>query len=307
MKSKMSTLAAWLTRPLGTVGSAPNWMRMGAASGPDAAVPLSRDNPLQAWLRDGTPVRLRLMDARDRERLREGFDHLSAESRYRRFFTPVPRLTEGMLRRLTETDGRDHVAIGAERGGLAFGPRAGLGVARFIRSKESPDTAEFAIAIIDEMQGKGLGRLLMQVLCWVARDRGVRRLRGHVLPENAAMKNLIYDIDPEAEVHVEDGLHIFDLAVPAIDLERVGRSSSLGLGSLAVEAVSSLLQSRIPLVGRALGRPAWKLPLSDAPPAASAEKPERAEAERGDAGHEEAERGGGDVSGRDAVEAKPQS
>lgn len=304
MKSKMSSIAAWLIRPLGSVGSAPNWVRIAAAGDSGGPAPLSRRNPLAGLLRDGTPVRLRLMDARDRERLRVGFDHLSAESRYRRFFTPVPRLTGSMLRQLMEVDGQDHVAIGAERGGLAIGPREGLGVARFIRSKDHPDSAEFAIAIIDQMQGKGLGRLMMQALCWVARDRGVRRLRGHVLPENSVMKNLILDIDPDAEMHVEDGLQVFDMAVPEVDLERISRSSSQGIASLAFGAVTSLLNSRIPLLGRSLTGRTEEGAAAESP-GVSAEEAEGAEAERRDAGHEEAEGARGDVAGGDLSQAEP--
>lgn len=241
MKSAMSSLASLLVRPLAMVGSAPALRRIGLRLRSEEAEPLTRRNPLEGRLRDGTPVRLRLMDVRDRERLRAGFDHLSAESRYRRFFTPVPRLTEGMLRRLTETDERDHIAIGAERGGWAIGVREGLGVARFIRSSEQPDTAEFAVAVIDDVQGKGLGRLLMQALCWVARDRGVRRLHGHVLPDNSAMQGLIHELDPDAEVRNQDGLQVFDLAVPDIALDRIGRSSSRGVVGLPLDFVRALL------------------------------------------------------------------
>ena len=64
-------------------------------------------------LRDGTPVRLRVIGPADRARLAEGFAKLAPESRYRRFFTAVPRLSERMLERLVATDGYNHVAIGA--------------------------------------------------------------------------------------------------------------------------------------------------------------------------------------------------
>lgn len=198
---------------------------------------LSRANPLLCWLRDGTPVRLRLIDNRDRERLRDGFHRLSSESRYRRFFTSVPELTEAMLDRLIETDDTNHVAVGAERGGFALGTRDGLGVARFFRLKDTPDTAEVAVAVIDDMQGRGLGGLLLRALCRAARDRGIRRFRALVLPDNQAMQGLLHAIDPAAERRFEDGLHVFELIVPDVDLEQVGRNSSLGLLTLAVELV----------------------------------------------------------------------
>src|SRR5438128_4292515 len=65
-------------------------------------------------LADGTPVRLRLLRRSDREKLVAAFDRLSPESRYRRFFTAMPRLPEKLLHRLLDIDGWNHVAIGAE-------------------------------------------------------------------------------------------------------------------------------------------------------------------------------------------------
>ena len=71
-------------------------------------------------LADGTLVRTRPLRPDDREKLRNGFARLSPESKYRRFFSAPATLSEASLDYLTTTDGRDHVAIGAElarRGG----------------------------------------------------------------------------------------------------------------------------------------------------------------------------------------------
>src|SRR5438093_5697566 len=48
-------------------------------------------------LADGTAVRLRLLRSDDRQKLLAAFDQLSAESRYTRFFTAMPRLPEATL------------------------------------------------------------------------------------------------------------------------------------------------------------------------------------------------------------------
>jgi hypothetical protein len=63
----------------------------------------------------------------DKELLRTGFERLSGQSRYARFFTPRTALSDDELRYLTEVDQEDHVAIGAasERDG----EQSGLGVA----------------------------------------------------------------------------------------------------------------------------------------------------------------------------------
>ena len=57
-------------------------------------------------LRDGTPVLLRPVTPEDRERLVAGMAQLSADSRYFRFFTPLPRLAEEQLHYFTEVDQR---------------------------------------------------------------------------------------------------------------------------------------------------------------------------------------------------------
>ena len=40
-----------------------------------------------------------------------GFERLSPESRYFRFFTPMPRMPTSVLDRLLRTDGIDHVVV----------------------------------------------------------------------------------------------------------------------------------------------------------------------------------------------------
>jgi GNAT superfamily N-acetyltransferase len=233
----------------GIVAGGFRWGAIGSRGLRDEVPPplLSRERPLERWLRDGTPVRLRLIDDRDRERLRAGFRALSPESRYRRFFTPVPRLTEDMLDRLVRTDGWDHVAVGAERGGLALGRRDGLGVARFIRLADRPDTAEIAVAVIDAMQRLGLGRLLLQALSRAARDRGVRRFRALVLPGNQEMQHLLRHLDPDLRVAMEDGLCAFELDVPDVELDEVGLSSSQSLLGFARDVLDAAMTQASPL------------------------------------------------------------
>ena len=122
-------------------------------------------------LRDGTRVRMRPIGPADRARLAAGFQKLSRESRYRRFFTAMPELPEKMLDRLVATDGWKHVAIGAEVASDDPALAEGLGVARFVRLEDVPDVAEVAVAVIDEKQGLGLGTLLLSALVQAARER----------------------------------------------------------------------------------------------------------------------------------------
>ncbi len=92
------------------------------------------DVPVPFRLADGTGVILRPIGPSDRERIKAGFHSLSPESRYRRFFSHIPELSDAQLHYFTEVDQINHVAWVAVAGEST--PAAGLGVARFVRLRE---------------------------------------------------------------------------------------------------------------------------------------------------------------------------
>src|SRR5919204_4159967 len=101
-------------------------------------------------IRDGSQVVLRPVQPDDKQELVEGFEHWSPESRYKRFLGPVNELGERDVKYLTEVDHHDHEAIVAHTlDGEA------LGVARYVRTEG--DTAEAAVSVADEWQGRGVG------------------------------------------------------------------------------------------------------------------------------------------------------
>ena len=73
-----------------------------------------------------------------------------------------------MVTYLTEIDHHDHEAIIA----LEEESGEGIGVARYVRNPTHPETAEVAVTVIDEWQGRGLGTLLLEVLGQRARAEG---------------------------------------------------------------------------------------------------------------------------------------
>ncbi len=174
----------------------------------------------RALLRDGTPIVLRLLAPEDRDLLRRGFERLSPESRYARFLVPKSRLTDEELSYLTDVDQETHFAIGAIReDGDVDGNPVGLGIARFIRLPDRPGepvTAEAAIAVIDEVQHKGLGRLLLLRLVAAAIERGIERFRCDVLCSNESMRQLIEAISPKHTLGVESGVMSIDFPLPHV-------------------------------------------------------------------------------------------
>jgi GNAT superfamily N-acetyltransferase len=155
----------------------------------------------KAQLSDGTEVEMRMVRPSDRALMQASWERLSPTSRYRRFLSVKGKLTDHDLTYLTETDGVNHVALGAVRS--ADDGEEGLAVARFVRLAEEPTVAEPAIVVVDPWQRKGLGRLLLARLVEVARERGIERFRSDVLASNDAMRALLAGL-PGVRVH-EDG------------------------------------------------------------------------------------------------------
>ena len=86
-------------------------------------------DPAVVTLADGARLVIRPIEPTDRDLMAAGFERLSPESRYRRFFSPLPDLTGRQLDYLTRVDHHDHealVALDADSGD-------GVAVARFVR------------------------------------------------------------------------------------------------------------------------------------------------------------------------------
>ncbi len=180
---------------------------MGTTGRAHAALPAARERTL----RDGTRILVRPILPQDKDRLREGFTRLSRASRYRRFMTSLDTLSDQQLRYLTEIDYSDHMAWVALDPAQPAHP--GLGVARYIRLPEDPTTAEAAVTVLDEQQGRGVGTTLLEALAESARAHGIRRFRGYVLAENAPMVEILQDLGATV-VHQGSMLGV-DVPIPA--------------------------------------------------------------------------------------------
>ncbi|HVS29244.1 MAG TPA: GNAT family N-acetyltransferase [Solirubrobacteraceae bacterium] len=145
-------------------------------------------------LSDGTVVRVREIRAEDKARLAAAHERLSPETVRRRYLTAKPRLSPRELRYLTEVDGTNHVALVAV---LEDHPELIVAVARFVRDKDKPDTAEFAIVVGDPLQGKGLGGRLSELLVERARDLGITQFTATSLSDNRPAQALVGHISKQ--------------------------------------------------------------------------------------------------------------
>src|SRR6185295_16435927 len=145
---------------------------------------------------------------------------LSRRSRFQRFFTATPGLTEAALRYFTEVDGVDHYAVVAvsTRDDGVIEP---VGTARFVRLKPPrSDAAEFAVTVLDAWQGRGVSGVLLGRLIRDAQARGIATFVADVLAENQAMLHRIDRLAADCRLSLDDGVvHIeFEIGDMAVRL-----------------------------------------------------------------------------------------
>lgn len=151
-------------------------------------------------LRGGQHVWLRVIEAADAADLQGAFARLSEQSRYERFLTGTPHLTDALATVLADVDHVDREAV------VALPHRRSrnlIGVARYARDAGRPDEADLAVTVADAWQGRGLGTTLVAALADLARANGVRVFTVDMLAGNSAMRALARSAGGEAEV--DDG------------------------------------------------------------------------------------------------------
>jgi GNAT superfamily N-acetyltransferase len=162
-------------------------------------------------LEGGTELVVRPIRPTDKARLAAGLTSLSETSRQRRFLGPKPKLTKAELRYLTEVDGHDHFAVVA----VFPGSDDVAAVARYVRLKDDPLTADAAIVVCDALQNKGLGKQLARMLADEARANGIRHIHATMLSDNPPALALMRVI----AARLDDGGHDHGVRELVADLD----------------------------------------------------------------------------------------
>ncbi len=174
----------------------------------------STDPDASAVLSDGTRVVIRPICENDVELERRFIKGMSPASRRFRFLDTMRSPSAALLKQMTSIDHATDAAYVATID--VDGEEREIGVARFSARANGRD-GEFAVAVADDWQMKGLGTLLMRQLMEIARSRGLTTMHSSDLAENTPMRRFAehlhfgHEQDPEDATHV---LYSVDLTLP---------------------------------------------------------------------------------------------
>jgi acyl-CoA synthetase (NDP forming)/GNAT superfamily N-acetyltransferase len=136
---------------------------------------------------------------------------MSPDNEYRRFLSLSKLAAEREAGRVCRMPAPDHRALLALRGGEL------VGVGTYEVTGEG--TAEIALAVADDMHGRGVGTLLLEHLGSAACREGVRTFTGPVLSENAEMLKVFADAGMSMRQRMEDGVLELACDLPRADTD----------------------------------------------------------------------------------------
>jgi acetyltransferase len=159
---------------------------------------------------DGLRVRLRLCRPSDGRRVRTFLDHLSPETRHRRFLVATPQVGDNHVRHFTFYDPRERLVLAATMPGVGGEEIVGLGDVSFV----STGIAEIGLVVEDEHQSRGIGRLITEAIASLALSRGATHLKAEMLDSSPAVLKLLSSIGRTVST-VEDGRSVAYAKLPA--------------------------------------------------------------------------------------------
>ncbi|WP_108811438.1 GNAT family N-acetyltransferase [Sphingorhabdus sp. Alg231-15] len=163
-------------------------------------------------LRSGMKVCLRPIHPSDQGKIERGIMELSDRSRYLRFFSSFKIAPPSVVEKLSAVDGFDHIAWGVVN--LDADDHPAIAAAHAIRNSDDPARGEFAIAVLDDYQSKGVSRVLIAALFSNCLEQGLRELDIAILRENRKAAGLIAALGAEM-LRSQDAIAYYRL-----DLER---------------------------------------------------------------------------------------
>ncbi|MCB1247664.1 MAG: GNAT family N-acetyltransferase, partial [Acidimicrobiia bacterium] len=205
-----------------------------------------------AVLKDGGTVRIRPIVPGDGAALQAFVADMSTQSSYFRFFRVKRELTDAEIQGFTEIDYVGEMAFVAIVDGVL------VGVGRYTGTGDGT-AAEVAFTVADDMQGRGIGSLLVFRIAAYARKQGVDSFQAFVLADNHPMMRVFRNAGFPLKREMEAGVYTVTIptgeseAVLAAEAEAERRATAASLMPLfypASIAVIGASRSRTSIGGR---------------------------------------------------------
>ncbi len=154
-------------------------------------------------------VKFRAIKPSDVEEMRRLFYRFSDEAVYYRYFSPVKSMPHSKMQEYVNVDYKNTMSIV----GLVGEP----GEERIIaegRYVKIPDSryADLAFVVDEEYQGRGIATFLFQMLCRVAKERGIKGFKADVLATNKAMMKVFEKSKFPIRAVMDGG--VYELTIP---------------------------------------------------------------------------------------------
>ncbi|TEW56008.1 CoA-binding protein [Psychromonas sp. RZ22] len=155
-------------------------------------------------LKNGEIVLIRPITAEDEARHQVFDNSLTEEDRYKRYFSQRGKMSHEEMAILTQIDYEREMAFIAIR----LNQNNEQETLAVVRASIDPDNidAEFAMIVLSDLQGLGLGKLLLKKLITYHRDKGTHSISGMTMLSNVGMAMLAKSLGFKIERDIEEGI-----------------------------------------------------------------------------------------------------
>lgn len=141
-------------------------------------------------LKDGTEILMRPVKPIDERLVQEFFYSMSDREVYYRFLHSIKAFPRKDMQRMVNIDYHREMSVLALVG--EFGKQEVAGVGRYILDGAEYPEVDFAVQ--EKFQGKGLGRVIMEYISGIAKDRGFKGIHAVVMSDNQASLHILTHI-----------------------------------------------------------------------------------------------------------------
>ncbi len=167
-------------------------------------------------LNDGDIATLRPIRPHDRDKIIEFYARVSPKSKYLRFFSTHPTLSEDDLHQWIDIDYYNTVTLVlVERDKIVATARYEV-VSQFLPDR----VADVSFLVQDDHHGRGAGNILLEHLAQIGRECNIQRFFAETLTENRSMIQVFIRAGYEVKPELEDGFIVVDFPIEASTTSR---------------------------------------------------------------------------------------